>query len=256
MRGLMAGVVVAGVLAIIPGWAAAGVVTYDFSGNGYVDTYTGVGGARTTESAAFTGSIVLTTNPSGLTAPETYLHGGSYAENNAGNWVTAAFTLNWNGQSFRPSDLLNPLYSSSSLGVYDNDVGHIDFLTPYDALSISEGYEIENGGTLAALSLFTYDTSWLSGLSFPEPVGLAPLIPPPPNTFFGASNIIDFQNFTYSYSDASTSPDFQGYTGRVGLTSLTPRAASVPEPSSLALVFLGLAALGLSRVRRLERAAI
>lgn len=127
---MKAGRLVFGALA---GWlvavtAQAVPVIYDFTGVGFVSTFTGVGAAITTQDdVAFTGSMTIDVHPDGFGGTDSYVSpDGSYAYDYSG-WVDSSFTIQWGSVLFSPragSDPNSYHYSDQFAHVTDGSSDH------------------------------------------------------------------------------------------------------------------------------------
>ena len=207
--------VAVGVLAGPP-TAHAESVTYDFTGTGYVYTFTGVGGESTYLETTFTGAVTFDVLAEGPSGPDSYLDNTSAHDRNG--WVQSDFNIKWTGNSFNPSPVAGQHYSDSTATVFDNDEGVVD------RLHSREYYEGSDGNTdfisYAEVFRSTNDVSWLSGLAFDVTVGLAPRGGPDND----AANYVDFTNVSVTFNAAEARYDLGGYSGNFELVSLTPRA--------------------------------
>ena len=216
--------VAVGVLAGPP-TAHAESVTYDFTGTGYVYTFTGVGGESTYLETTFTGAVTFDVLAEGPSGPDSST-GDTWAQDRNG-WVQSDFNIHWAGHSFNPGPVAGQHYSDSSAIVLDNDEGVVD------RLNNREYYEGSSGETdyISQAELFrnTNDISWLSDLSFDVTVGLAP--PGGPDNY--AANYVDFSNVSVTFNAAAARYDLGGYSGNITLASLTPRATIDIRPDRI-----------------------
>lgn len=223
--------------------AHAAPVTFDFTGNGWLTTYVGDGLTTSApESASFTGSVsfdVLSPRPTG---PDGTSNGTTIASDPTG-WVQSRFFIQWDDSSFAPGPVTGQHTVSNMTEVRDD---YFAFLYSYDNLYNAVQYTGSETGTTylsyAYLSRFTQDTSWLSDLTFDLSAGLA--------TGTGSYNRLNFGEYSYQYNTATSRSDYLGWYGSFALTSLTERPTSVPEPTTLALLSLGLGGLAFARRRR------
>jgi len=223
------------VCALCSAAAQAVPVVYDFTGTGWINTYTGVGSATTTtNSVNFNGWVsidVLAPGPDGTDGYTDLVYETAY---DYSGWVQSDFFIDWGSGSFNPTAgpgilLFSDMYATTGYaGVYDQ-LYNREFYQSIDQATLT------NFVSQATLNRQTSDISWLSDLSFDQSVGLAP----DPN----GNNGIQFSNYSYNLAG-----DHSGFQGTVLLTSLTARTTSVPEPVSLAL--FGLGVLGIGAVRR------
>jgi hypothetical protein len=221
------------VACLFNGLAAHAVpLTYDFTGTGAVCTYTSDARCVASYVGDFTGSVtidVLATGPSGA---DSYTNGSSLAYDYDG-WLQSDFLIQWDGNSFNPGPVEAQVASDNYVQLAN------DFMGADQAFN-RESYQGFDGSTLfyssAGLTRQTSDPSWMTDLSFPAGLGLAPGP--------GAFNQLTFNEYTQSASG------YAGFTGAANLTSMTIRTTSVPEPGTLVLFGAGLAGFGLLRRRR------
>ena len=222
-RNLLA-TVAAGVLAGSPS-AYAESVTYDFTGTGYVYTFTGVGDESTYLETTFTGAVTFDVLAEGPSGPDSYRHDTTAQDRNG--WVQSDFNIKWAGSGFNPGPVTGQYYSDSTATVFDNDEGVVD------RLSNREYYEGSDGDTdyisYAELFRSTNDISWLSDLSFDVTVGLAP--PAGPDNY--AVNYLEFANVSVTFNAAEERYDLGGSSGNIALASLTPRATIDIRPDRI-----------------------
>ena len=170
---------------------------------------------------------------------------GSYTDGSTqaydpNGWVQADFLVQWGGNSFNPGPLAGQNSADSLADVLN------DWDSSFDRLWNRENYESYTGGayydSYANLVRYTTDTSWLNDLSFDVTAGLAP--------GSGAVNSIDFANGSHTYNPGAQRDDYTGFFGSFSVSSFTERVTAVPEPSTLALLGIGLVGLPLVRRRR------
>jgi hypothetical protein len=223
---------------LITSAAHAAPITFDFAGSGQLCTYTG-GTSESCAATAFTGAVtidVLTSVPSG---PDSGGDGVTNAYANSG-WVQSDFIIQWAGNSFNPGPVPGSTYTSSFASVWNGLIG-IDMLTN------EERYEGFVDGTpagtyylsYASLRRSTFDTTWLSDLSFNTSVGLAPDSLAGDGVYFGNSTQ-DIDGYT-------------GFHGNIELATFTQRVTPVPEPTTWAMMGCALVGLGLFRAIRRQR---
>jgi hypothetical protein len=211
-------------------------VTYDFSGIGSVTIFTGVGADSNTTDTHFTGwvtmDIVSTTPPATANVDPA----GDWAVALNG-WVESQFFIDWGTGNFTTQPVPDQTSSEMRTIVYN---------APYrDSLENFASY-YSNVGTvrrdsLTYLSRQTNDPTWLDSLGFDPTAGLA--------TGAGALNHLTFHNTSSDYV-------FNTWTGFYGDFELDSFAArppvSVPEPGSMALFGVAMAATGFVRRRRVN----
>jgi len=222
---------------LLYGLAAQAVpLTYDFAGTGSVCTYASDASCASTYEGAITGSVTIDFLANGPSGADSFTNGTSLAYDYDG-WLQSDFLIEWDGQSFNPGPL------DSQIGS-DNYVQLINGYIGAEQLHNRENYHGFDGSTNvysnAGLTRQSSDPSWLSDLTFPEGLGLAPGP--------GAFNQISFGQ--YSETEAHM---YAGFSGYANLSALTVRSTSVPEPGTLVLFGLGLMGLGLFRHRRVSR---
>ena len=208
-------------------------VIYDFAGTGSVCTYASDASCASTYEGAITGSVTIDFLADGPGGADSYSNGSSLAYDYDG-WLQSDFLIEWDGHSFNPGPL------DSQIGG-DNYVQLVNGYIGAEQLHNRESYHGFDGSTnvysSASLTRQSSDPSWLTDLTFPEGLGLAPGP--------GAFNQVSFSE----YAQMATGT-YSGFSGVANLSSLTVRTTSVPEPATLALFALGLAGVGLSHRRR------
>ena len=213
--------------------AHAAPMTYDFAGIGSVCNYASDASCALTFEGAITGSVTIDFLANGPSGPDSYTNGISLAYDHNG-WLQSDFVIQWDGHSFNPGPLDSPVSSDNYVQLANDYIGA-------DQLHNREAYRGLDGSTdmysIASLTRQSSDPSWLTDLTFPEGLGLAP----GPNAF----NQIRFSEYSQSANGI-----FAGFSGMADLSSLTVRATSVPEPGTLVLFGFGLAGVGLFRHRR------
>lgn len=222
--------------------AHAAPITFDFTGNGWLTTYVGNGGTTSTpEAASFTGSVTFDVLSPGPTGPDGTSNGTTIASDPTG-WVQSSFFIQWDAGSFTPGPVSGQHTVGNMTEVRDD---YFAFLYSYDSLYNAVQYTGAESGTTylsyASLARSTQDRSWLSDLTFDSSAALA--------TGTGAYNLLSFGDYSYRYNTATNGNDYLGWYGSMGLTSMTERPASVPEPTTLALLSLGLGGLAFARRR-------
>lgn len=229
-------------LACTPVAGHAYVVTYDFAGTGEVCDYVDGGAAtRCTNDTAFTGAITLDVDERGPSGADAYVRGTAEASDGLG-WVTPAFEIEWAGRSFAPLRLDGETGFDTYTVVSNDFYVEIPFDSTVDELYARFASVRFDADVNAVSSVIfrrgTEDLSWLDGLAFTDAL-LAPGA--------GALNVLEF--VATREIDPATLGCLEGFYGAVSLTTLTRRAAAVPEPWSLALGLLALVA-GVSAVCR------
>jgi hypothetical protein len=222
------------VACLLSGRAAHAVpVIYDFAGTGSVCTYASDASCASTYDGAFTGTVTIDVLASGPSGADAFTNGSSLAYDYDG-WAQSDFLIQWDSNSFNPGPVASQVSS-------DNYVQLANDFNGVDQVFNRESYFGFDGSTnfysSAGLTRQSSDLSWMSDLSFPAGVGLAP--------GSGAFNQLNFSNYTHKETGV-----YAGFSGLVNLSSLTARTTSVPEPGTLALFGLGLAGLGFRRRRR------
>ena len=212
------------------GLAAQAVpLTYDFAGTGSVCTFAANASCASTYEGAFTGSVTMDVLADGPSGSDASTNGGSLVYDYNG-WVQSDFLIQWDGNSFNPGPVASQIDSDNYVQLSDGYFG-------VDQAFNREAYLGADGSTdfysSAGLTRQTSDTSWITDLSFPVGLGLAPGP--------GAFNQIGFAEYSLTATGL-----YAGFSGTVGLSSLTVRTTSVPEPGTL--VLFGPAWLGLDFV--------
>jgi len=208
-------------------------LTYDFAGTGSVCTYASDASCASTYEGAIFGSVTIDFLANGPSGPDSYTNGVSLAYDYDG-WLQSDFLIQWDGHTFNPGPLDSQIASDNYVQLANGYIGA-------EQLHNREAYQGFDGSTnvysSASLTRQSSDPSWLTDLSFPEGLGLAPGP--------GAFNQVSFSE----YAQMATGT-YSGFSGVANLSSLTVRTTSVPEPATLVLFALGLAGVGLSRRRR------
>ncbi len=216
--------------------AQAVPVTFDFTGTGFVCNYASDASCASRYDGAFTGSITVDVLADGPSGPDSYTNGTTMAYDYNG-WAQADFLIQWGSESFNPGAVPSQISSDNYVQLF-NDWGYADFI------AIRENYSGFDGTTefqsIAQFTRQTGDLSWLTDLSLPSGLGLAP----GPSAF----NQILFNNSTRTTGEFSAV--YAGYSGTVDISSFVRRTTSVPEPGTLGLLGLGLAGVGFCRRRR------
>jgi hypothetical protein len=209
-------------------------LTYDFAGTGSVCTYASNASCASTYEGAFTGSVTFDVLADGPGGADSFTNGSSLAYDYNG-WVQSDFLIEWGGNSFNPGPVDSQVASDNYVQLVN---GYI--IGAYQAFN-RESYQGFDGSTnfysSAGLTRQSADPSWITDLLFPVGSGLAP----------GPSAYNELNFGEYSQSAAGL---YAGFSGAVSLSSLTARAASVPEPGTLVIFGIGLVGLALSRLRR------
>jgi hypothetical protein len=221
---------------------AESATVFDIAGTGTVTVLNADGSNGTGQTVDFVGTVTLAV----YGAPDE-VHPGSAA---GGAWVASSFAFSWTGAktgSFISAPLPAETVTAQHASVFD------DLLVSDDQRIDAIG-ATKNSATINAQSSRSWyveftrqttQTSWLSGLAFPEAAGLAP------GSAGQALNIINFGDYT-STDDAGVLPG--SYTASFFLSSMTVSPA-VPEPGTFALFCgagLGLAGPGFARRRRVS----
>ena len=219
------------------GLAAQAVpLTYDFAGTGSVCTYASDASCASTYEGAITGSVTIDFLANGPSGADSYTNGISLAYDYEG-WLQSDFLIEWDGHSFNPGPLDSQIGSDNYVQLVNGYIGA-------EQLHNREAYHGFDGSTnvysSASLTRQSSDPSWLTDLTFPEGLGLAPGP--------GAFNQISFSQ--HSETEAHM---YAGFSGYANLSALTVRTTSVPEPGTIVLFGLGLVGLGLFRHRRATR---
>ena len=158
------------------------------------------------------------------------------------NWVVSSYQIQWSGPtsgSFN-SHLPGATSVESSTFVLNDSIDETLFSASYSAIDVGPSRVT----TAVSLLRYTDVGTWLSDLSFDLTKGLAPGA--------GARNWLDFSTLSYTPNLATGDisevlPD--SVAGAFLVTSITVNA--VPESGTLALLAIGVVALGWTHRRRL-----
>ena len=222
------------VACLFSGLAAHAVpLTYDFAGIGSVCTFASNASCASTFDGAFTGSVTIDVLANGPSGPDSFTNGSTLAYDYDG-WLQSDFLIQWDGNSFNPGPVDSQIASDNYVQLANGHLGA-------EQLFNREAYRGFDGSTnfyaSAGLTRQSSDPSWLTDLTFPEGLGLAPGP--------GAFNQLNFGEYTQTETGV-----YAGFSGTANLSSFTVRATSVPEPGTLVLFGLGLIGLRLGRRNR------
>ena len=208
-------------------------LTYDFAGIGSVCTFASNASCASTYEGAFTGSITIDILANGPGGPDSFTNGSTLAYDYDG-WLQSDFLIQWDGNSFNPGPVDSQIASDNYVQLVNGYIGA-------EQLFNREAYRGFDGSTnfyaSAGLTRQSSDPAWLTDLTFPEGLGLAPGP--------GAFNQLNFAEYTQTETGV-----YAGFSGMANLSSFTVRASSVPEPGTLVLFGLGLIGLGLCQCAR------
>jgi hypothetical protein len=173
-------------------------VAYNFAGTGTVCTYANDASCASTYDGAFTGTVTIDVLASGPSGADAFTNGVSLAYDYDG-WAQSDFLIQWGGNSFDPGPLASQVASDNYVQLANDFIGA-------DQVANRESYVGFDGSTHsysgAALTRQSSDLSWLSDLSFPVGVGLAPSP--------GAFNQLVFGNYTQTAAGV-----YAGFSGLV-----------------------------------------
>jgi hypothetical protein len=253
--GIVGRVLVVASLTLCSVVANAVPVTYDFTGTGDLYTYTGTSNTSIHSSQTYTGWVTIDVLAPGPSGDDSYICDGNctydyendvwspdgYATDYNG-WVHSEFFIDWGSGSVSPGPVP---------GQYDAFMlARIHNASTFDSIYNSAVYGGAVGDTnytsAAYLDRVTTDPTWLNGLVFDQSLSLAPASAAGNNT-----NVIAFEDYSFTRNALTGGHDWSGYWGSVSLSSFTARTtSSVPEPGTLGLLGLALAGIGFTRRRR------